>query len=66
MDQLAILSFSSRWSARLKWERAVGTDKMLEGYGQNLVVVIAGLSCGCHELDDVVGSIGVTRLRDEE
>lgn len=45
---------------------AVGTDQMLEGYGQNLVVVVTSLSCGRHGLDDVVGSVGMIGPRDEE
>ena len=47
-------------------EGAMGTDQMLEGYGQNLAVVDAGLSCGRHGLDDVVGLVGMTGLMDEE
>ena len=47
-------------------EGAVGTDHMLEGYGQNLVVVVASLSCGRHGLHDVVGSVGMNGPRDEE
>ena len=47
-------------------EGAMGTDQMLEGYGQNLAVVDAGLSCGRHGLDDVVGLVGMTGLMDIE
>ena len=47
-------------------EGAMGTDQMLEGYGQNLAVVDASLSCGRHGLDDVVGLVGMTGLMDEE